>query len=116
MPPCVAPNDCFFKVSTFDMSAAEHGVIEQLQGNTSASTVKTLYLANANNQKLILGTSANSSTVDSLLAAETINPYTAAERSSFGTLLANGGNGGVTILMPSGKSIIDHWTGYGYAY
>ncbi|HTI72502.1 MAG TPA: RHS repeat-associated core domain-containing protein [Candidatus Limnocylindria bacterium] len=110
------PSTDVFRVSSFPMSAHEHGVIEQLQNNNSASTVKCLYLANQNGQRIILGTPANSSAVSTLLNNETINPYTSTEKTA---LLAAVNTSGATVLLPSGKVDIGtttpHWKGYGYA-
>jgi RHS repeat-associated protein len=105
------PGEPLFRYSTFISSALEHGILEQLQNNLSSSTIKLLYLANQNHQKLILATPNNASTVSSLLASETVSPYTAGDQS---TLLGKIGTG-VTMLLPSGYNKINTWKGYGYA-
>jgi len=56
-----ARNGKFFDVSMYFQSAAEHGLIEQLQSSNlvAASTVKMLRIANANGQRTYLATSNN---------------------------------------------------------
>src|ERR1044071_8754416 len=109
----------FFKVEFILWSAMEHGVIEQLQTTsagapvTASSTVKTLYLANANHQKLILGTPANYSAVQQLLANEpSATRFCSADQN---TLLTAVNQAGATVLLPSGFVTVNSWNGYGYA-
>jgi len=96
-------------------SAMEHGVIEQLQGNTSMSTTKAIYQANQTGQKVILAqdnsTYNNSGTVSSLLSSETINNYGSDATTIMDLLYGSGG----PMLVPSGHVINGSWTGYGAA-
>jgi len=96
---------------SFFSSAMEDTTIEQMTTNVAVSTIKMLYLANSNGQKLILGTPANSSSVNSLLSAETIRPYDPTTRSSLVSLVGTTGN---AVLLPSGTNIVGTWGGYGY--
>lgn len=95
-------------------SAFEHSVIEQFQVNNSASTIKGLYLANQQGQKLILGGDggADSTTMSQLLEQETISPYSVSERQFLLGRLASG----ITLLVPSGNFTIGQWeASYVYA-
>ena len=105
------PSQNFTAVAQYAGSAMEHGVIEQLQGVNSASTVRNLYQANTNHQRLILATPANSNTVLSILSGEIRSPYTSTERKQLLTNLATG----MTMLLPSGKNSVGSWQGYGFS-
>jgi RHS repeat-associated protein len=98
--------DLVFDVSAFAASAMEHGVIEQLQPLGAASTIKSLYQANANQQKLILATSENANTVATYLQ------FSPSQNAALLNLIQQPG---VTMLLPSGKTPIGSWNGYGFA-
>lgn len=99
---------------SFIASALEHGVIEQLQNNNSASVVKSLYLANQAGQKLILAppTLAGATALTGYLTSEPLaTRYNANDIQWLQDHLANG----YSVFVPSGKSTVGQWTGFGLA-
>ena len=102
-------DDCF-NLSSFYMSAMEHGVIQQLQNGADAvSTINALYYANTKNNPLVILN--NASQVDSLSSGG----YSAEEIRSMKDEFINDPQG--VILASQKRSCVPtewDWDGYGY--
>ncbi|MCC6226729.1 MAG: hypothetical protein IT195_10030, partial [Microthrixaceae bacterium] len=99
-----------FNMTAYLDSAFEHGVIEQMQGggNSAASTIKLLQLANAGGTKKIFrATSSNYASVRPQLSN-----YTTAVLDKNGEEL---GTAGSAVLLPAnGQITLGQWRGAGY--
>ena len=97
-----------FDGTSFFDSALEHSVIEQLngQGSASVSTVKILSLANAASQPVYFANAANVSAVLPSLVG-----YTDAQKSEFS---AAAGRGQVLLLPQNATVALNQWKGTGY--
>lgn len=103
-----ARNDRIFDLISYFASAAEHGLIEQLQSSNllAASTIKMLQIGNTNGQRTYLAKSSNWSTVQGNLSNYNLNFFkTNYIDKGYSLLLpANGSN----LLAGAGS-----WAGYG---
>jgi len=107
------PVDDVHEVTSYYSSAFEHGVIEQFQINTAASTVKSIFLANNNGRKLIMGSPDNANGVSALLDQESATyRYSAGDKNSLMTAVQESGS---QVLLPSGYVNVQSWRGYGFA-
>ncbi len=97
-----------FKSAMWMLSAMEHGVIEQLTGVASASTVKCLVLANAGGQRIYRVTSSNWSGVSGQL-----QNYTTAEKNFIASFANTVGN--VLLVHRNGDTPLNQWTGFGFS-
>ena len=111
--------NAFFDMWAFAFSGMEHGVIEQLQPNSAASTIKTLYQANATGVRLILLTPNNVQDHSTAyqnyfmgyaadMGAGDILPWATADQLMSQVQL------GVNLFLPGGTAPIGSWNGSGY--
>lgn len=91
-------------------SAMEHGVIQQMQGQDVAaiSTVKMMYLANEDGQKILRATDSNWTAVEAEL-----DDYPSNIIDELDVEISD--NEGVALLPESGEITLNQYTGYGYA-
>jgi RHS repeat-associated protein len=100
--------DRVFDLENYFGSAAEHGLIEQLQSSNlvAASTVKMLQIGNTNGQRTYLAKSSNWTTVQANLSNYNLN-----------FLKTNYIDRGYSVLLPAnGSNLISgvgSWAGYG---
>ena len=95
-----------FRAQTMMGSAFEHGVIEQLQGTPSASTIKMLTLNNDNGDKTFLAAKDNWNTVKPQLQNYSAGQLTRIEASI---------NQTHTLVLPEyGDITLNAWKGTGY--
>ncbi len=103
-----ARSDKAFDLESYFASAAEHGLIEQLQASNlvAASTIKMLQIGNTNGQRTYIANSANWSTINGSLSNYD-KPW----------LKANYIDKGYTLLLPAnGANTVGGagtWSGYG---
>ena len=95
------------QIGALYMSAMEHGVLEQLQGQAAeaVSTVKVIYQANVLNQRIYRAKSSNWSSISSQFTGYENLP-------SIATAVSNGA---VALLPKSGSTALGPWSGEGYA-
>jgi RHS repeat-associated protein len=104
----LARSDKAFDLESYLASAAEHGLIEQLQASNlvAASTIKMLQIGNTNGQRTYIANSANWSTINGNLSNYD-KPW----------LKANYIDKGYTLLLPAnGANTVGGagtWSGYG---
>lgn len=100
--------DKIFDLGNYFGSAAEHGLIEQLQSSNlvASSTVKMLQIGNTNGQRIYLVKSSNWTTVQANLSNYNLN-----------SLKTNYIDKGYTLLLPAnGSNLLSgsgSWAGYG---
>src|SRR5678815_3264366 len=105
--------DRFFEWGAYLNSAAEHGLIEQLQSSNlvAASTVKMLHKANANGQRIFQAKSSNWTTGSNV--RNQLTGYSTSTLNTFGAYI----NAGYTLLLPQhGSNTVagaGTWAGYG---
>ena len=101
----------FYDMQVFAASAMEHGVIEQLQPKTAASTIKTIYQANEQGIRLIL------LTPDNVKVQNTVLDWIGGGLSWDETKQLMGYiQPGVSLFFPAGHAQIGNWNGTGYVY
>ncbi len=104
----LARSDRVFDLKNHFASAAEHGLIEQLQSSNlvASSTVKMLQIGNANGQRTYLAKSSNWSNIQGQLSNYNLN-----------SLKTNYIDKGYSLLLPAnGSNLVagaDSWAGYG---
>ncbi|MCC6226728.1 MAG: hypothetical protein IT195_10025, partial [Microthrixaceae bacterium] len=99
-----------YEMSTYFYSALEHGVVEQMQGggNSAASTIKLLQLANAGGTKIFRATSAN---YTSVVRPQLVSTYSPDSLAKIDAEIASGS----TVLLPAnGQITLNQWRGTGY--
>ncbi|MGC9399935.1 MAG: RHS repeat-associated core domain-containing protein [Anaerolineae bacterium] len=96
-----------FRAQTMMGSAFEHGVIEQLQGTPSASTIKMLTLNNANGDKTFLADADNWDTVEPQLQG-----YSAGQLAQIEYSVVT--NTHTVVLPEHGDITLNDWRGTGY--
>jgi YD repeat-containing protein len=107
--------DRFFEWGAYLNSAAEHGLIEQLQSSNlvAASTVKMLHKANANGQRIFQAKSSSWTTGSNV--RNQLTGYSTSTLNTFGAYI----NAGYTLLLPQhGSNAVagaGTWAGYGAA-
>lgn len=103
-----ARSDQVFDLDSYFASAAEHGLIEQLQSSNllAASTIKMLQIGNTNGQRTYLAKSSNWSSVQGNLSNYNLN-----------FLKTNYIDNGYSLLLPANGSNLlagaGSWAGYG---
>lgn len=106
----------FHRANSLVMSAMEHGVIEQMQGESAnaVSTIKMIQLANAQAIPIHNASATNWSAINSLFTTYSANVKTTIENSL--------NNSGADVYIPQNGSISPlpgmastQWRGYGYA-
>ena len=104
----ISESTAAFKTIGMLHSAMEHSIIEQAmgEGNTAASTVKLLALANAQGVNVHIADASNFSSVSPLLSG-----YSANDLSALASFTADGG---LAILPENGSLTLGQWNGRGY--
>ncbi len=99
----------FVQQMSFQASAMEHGVLEQLQhtNHQAVSTIRILRQNNTNGKRLFEANASNWSTVQGSLSG-----YSSSDMSYFSTAVSQGHE---LILPEVGTVTINQWTGEGYA-
>jgi len=99
-----------FRAQTMMGSAFEHGVLEQLQGNAAASTIKMLTLNNANGNQTFLADYDNWTTVKPQLQGYSAGQLARLEASINQThTLVLPEHGDITLNAWRGNGYIDDW-------